>query len=92
MIPVEFNTLKLEMDGNIARLTLNRPERANSMTMEMGRELASAMETLRASPTVRVLVLTGAASREDAEKAPADFKPKRIIDSIAELPAAMNAF
>ena len=55
-----YNTLKLETDKAIARLTLNRPERANSMTMEMGRELASAVEAIRADSNVRVVVLSGA--------------------------------
>lgn len=55
-----YNTLTLDLSGAIARLTLNRPDRANSMTMEMGRELGSAMEAVRAATNVRVLVVTGA--------------------------------
>lgn len=57
---MEYNTLKLESESAIARLTLNRPDRANAMTMEMGRELALAMEQVRAAPQVRVLVVSGA--------------------------------
>lgn len=56
----KYNTLRLEIDGTIARLTLSRPERANSMTMEMGRELSLAIEEVRAAPGVRVMILTGA--------------------------------
>jgi len=91
MIPVEFNTLKLEMDGNIARLTLNRPERANSMTMEMGRELAAAVEAVRAAPRARALVLTGAGKHFCAGADMAEFE--RLQSSPpAEVEAAVRAF
>lgn len=55
-----YNTIELDLSEPVARLTLNRPERANAMTMEMGRDLAAAMEAIRAAPEVRVLVVTGA--------------------------------
>lgn len=57
---MSYSTLKLEFNDAIARLTLNRPDRANSITLEMGRELAAAMEMVRASAQARVLVVTGA--------------------------------
>lgn len=55
-----YNTLMLDTDGAVARLTLNRPDHANAMTMEMGRELAEAVRVVRDDSEVRVLVLTGA--------------------------------
>ncbi|MFQ5578650.1 MAG: enoyl-CoA hydratase/isomerase family protein, partial [Anaerolineae bacterium] len=55
-----YNTLELDLSEPVARLTLNRPDRANAMTMEMGRELAAAMAAVRAAPSVRALALTGA--------------------------------
>ncbi|MCP4358932.1 MAG: enoyl-CoA hydratase [Chloroflexi bacterium] len=55
-----YEMIKLEMDGPVARLTLNRPDRANSMTMSMGKELGAAMAEVRAASDVRVMVLTGA--------------------------------
>ena len=91
MIPVEFNTLKLETDGSIARLTLNRPERANSMTMEMGRELASAVGAVRAAPGVRALILTGAGKYFCAGADMSEFE--RLQSSPpAEVEAAVRAF
>ncbi len=57
---MEYKTLKLETDNPIARLTLNRPDRANSITLEMGRELMAAVETIRANSQARALVVTGA--------------------------------
>jgi 2-(1,2-epoxy-1,2-dihydrophenyl)acetyl-CoA isomerase len=57
---MSYTTLKLEFNDTIARLTLNRPDRANSITLEMGRELMAAVETIRANSQTRALVVTGA--------------------------------
>jgi 2-(1,2-epoxy-1,2-dihydrophenyl)acetyl-CoA isomerase len=46
-------------DG-IAVLTLNRPDRLNSFTQAMHREVRDALDKLQADKSVRVLVLTGA--------------------------------
>lgn len=90
-MPLEFNTLKLEMEETMARLTLNRPDRANAMTMEMGRDLAAAVEAVRASPAVRVLVLTGAGKHFCAGADMAEFE--RLHSSPpAEVEAAVRAF
>ncbi len=55
----EFDTLRYEVDGGLARLTLNRPEAMNGMTNQMVREACDALELAAADATVRVLVLTG---------------------------------
>lgn len=46
--------------GGIARLTLNRPDKLNSFTGAMHAELRSALATVQADTTIRVLVITGA--------------------------------
>lgn len=46
-------------DG-IARLTLNRPDRLNSFTVQMHGEVAAALDLVEADESVRTLVLTGA--------------------------------
>jgi methylglutaconyl-CoA hydratase len=53
------NTLYLEVSGEIATVTLNRPEKRNAISSEMMAELVSAFGEVEASP-VRVLILTGA--------------------------------
>jgi 2-(1,2-epoxy-1,2-dihydrophenyl)acetyl-CoA isomerase len=55
-----FQTILLSVDGPVATLTLNRPDRMNGMTNRMVRETADALELVAADATVRVLVLTGA--------------------------------
>jgi enoyl-CoA hydratase len=55
----EFQTLLYEVDGRVARITLNRPERGNGITLEMPRELAAAVERADLDPNVHVIALAG---------------------------------
>ncbi|HET9692426.1 MAG TPA: enoyl-CoA hydratase-related protein [Acidimicrobiales bacterium] len=55
-----FTTLRYEVAGGLARLTLDRPEQRNGMTNQMVREATRALEMAAADDAVRVLVLTGA--------------------------------
>lgn len=56
---MSFETIRLELDGGIARLTLNRPEKRNALTPKMISEISQALEQAGSNPT-RVLILTGA--------------------------------
>jgi enoyl-CoA hydratase len=55
----ELGTLTYEVTGRIARITLNRPERGNGITLEMPRELASCVERANLDPEVHVIALAG---------------------------------
>ncbi len=52
-------TLNYEAEGRIARITLNRPERGNGITLEMPRELAACVERANLDPGVHVIALAG---------------------------------
>src|SRR5580698_9568766 len=54
-----YRTLHLEFSGEIAMITLSRPEKRNAITAEMIAELLSAFGEVEANPA-RVLILTGA--------------------------------
>jgi enoyl-CoA hydratase len=54
------STLLYEVDGRVARITLNRPERGNGITLEMPRELADCVERANLDPAVHVIALSGA--------------------------------
>ena len=56
----EFETVRLEVADGVATLTLARPDRLNSFTGQMHGEVHDALNTVRASTSVRCLVLTGA--------------------------------
>jgi enoyl-CoA hydratase/carnithine racemase len=55
-----FQTLKLELAGQVATIELNRPERANAMELAMWLELREAMRWLDETADARVGVITGA--------------------------------
>ncbi len=55
----ELRTLTYEVTGRIARVTLNRPERGNGITLEMPRELADCVERANLDPAVHVIALAG---------------------------------
>ncbi|HET6157781.1 MAG TPA: enoyl-CoA hydratase-related protein [Dongiaceae bacterium] len=50
----------LQRNGAVARLTLNRPDRINSLTLGMLGELSAALTDLDGDETIRVVILTGA--------------------------------
>jgi 2-(1,2-epoxy-1,2-dihydrophenyl)acetyl-CoA isomerase len=56
---MDFETILLEIGAGVARLTLNRPDRLNSFTVQMHDEVSRALEAVSKSEA-RVLVLTGA--------------------------------
>jgi enoyl-CoA hydratase len=55
----QLETLTYEVTGRIARITLNRPERGNGITLEMPRELAACVERANLDPEVHVIALAG---------------------------------
>lgn len=54
---MDYDTIDFKLDADIARITLNRPDRLNSFTAHMHEELRDA---LRQAAESRVVVLTGA--------------------------------
>jgi enoyl-CoA hydratase/carnithine racemase len=57
--PPEFKTLKIELDGEIGTLTLNRPDAMNAMDPEMIGELPIASSWLADRAPLRALIVTG---------------------------------
>lgn len=57
-LPV-FETLELTLDGHVAQVALNRPDKANAMSAAMWRELGVCFRWCSDEPTVRVVVLAG---------------------------------
>ena len=56
----DYANIKLERDGAVARLMLNRPERRNALTHAMMLELEDAFAGLRQDNRCRALVIRGA--------------------------------
>lgn len=55
-----YQTITLDLNESIARITLNRPDKLNSFNGQMHAELRDALNHLQQSEQARVLVLTGA--------------------------------
>lgn len=58
--PPELNTLRIEIDGEIGTLTLDRPDAFNAMSPEMIGELTVAFAWLADRAPLRALIVTGA--------------------------------
>ncbi|HUH81548.1 MAG TPA: crotonase/enoyl-CoA hydratase family protein [Solirubrobacteraceae bacterium] len=57
---MSFEQIIYELDGGILTLTLNRPERLNAWTGQMGRELMEAFDRADADDEVHAVIVTGA--------------------------------
>ena len=57
---MEYSTLKFDRDGQVATLTLNRPEKRNAISTPMIEDLVAALGAAEADKSVRVVILTGA--------------------------------
>lgn len=55
--------VRYEVDGAVARITIDRPERHNAMSFQVMEELRESIGLARADDSVRVVVLTGAGER-----------------------------
>lgn len=55
-----YETILFDVSDGAARLTLNRPDRLNSFTVQMHTEVADALSSVEKRADVRVLLMTGA--------------------------------
>jgi enoyl-CoA hydratase len=55
-----FEQLKFEEDGDLARVTLNRPAVRNALSMRLSDELVEAIDRVRRSTTIKYMIIQGA--------------------------------
>ena len=58
-----YEDLRYEVDGPVARLTIDREAQRNALSWGLVVEMRRALAAAKADPTVRVVVLTGAGDR-----------------------------
>ena len=58
-MPAQFETIRYEVDGHLAFLTLNRPDAANAQSSLMIDEIDAALDLADADDDVRVVILGG---------------------------------
>src|SRR5262245_38723554 len=56
-------TIRYDVEGHVARVTIDRPERRNALTWGLIADLRAAFARARGDAGVRVCVLTGAGDR-----------------------------
>jgi enoyl-CoA hydratase len=82
-----FSTIEVEKIGAVARLTLNRPERANALNATMLSEICAALDTIEADAGVRAVIVRGAGAafssgfdlKEQMERRPAGVDAWRPV-------------
>jgi len=60
MIDMEYATLLFDVRDNVARITLNRPEAANTINEQMGKDLMEAVLRCGEDPGIRAVLISGA--------------------------------
>jgi enoyl-CoA hydratase len=101
---VTYETLRVEINGAVAVITIDRQERRNALSSAVRAELIAAIDALRDDDAVRVLVLTGAGDKafvagadinEFASRTPLEqrraMSGRTIFQAIAECPKPVIA-
>lgn len=84
-----FETIRIDIEGGVATVTLNRPQQLNALNRQMFRELDEAFEEVTVDPAARVLVITGTGDRAFA--AGADIREFVGMGPVAALDFSRNA-
>ena len=89
------DVVTLTMDGPVAEVALNRPDRHNAVNLDMFRDLARLGEEIRAQTAIRAVVLRGAGanfcSGIDTTLFTANPDPAALISRILEVPPGETA-
>jgi enoyl-CoA hydratase len=79
-----MNNLKIDRDGRVVTVTLNRPEVLNALNSELLAELMAALTPLDADPEVGCFVLTGSARAFAAGADIKEMAPKTGMEMFTE--------
>lgn len=101
---MNYETILVEKRGNVAVLTINRPDKLNALGYKVHQEGVAALEELRKDEEVRVLVITGSGEKsfiagaditefagKTAVTQRAIFQEKTLFNSIDEFPKPVIA-
>src|SRR5215510_11820520 len=95
---MQYSTLLFDVKNNVARITMNRPEAANALNAEMGKDLMHAALRCSEDPAIRAVILTGAgrlfSGGDDLKSfaAQGDNMPYHLKEVTTYLHAAVSRF
>ena len=95
---MEFTTLLFDVRDHVAHITLNRPDAANSINEEMGKDLMHAALSCDEDPEIRAVLISGAGKIFSgggdlkAFSAKGDQLPYHVKEITTYLHAAMSRF
>ncbi len=88
---MEFETIILKKEDNIATLTLNRPEKMNTINGQMEREMGAALADIGKDPEIRVMVLSAAGEKAFCAGGDiSDTDPKRLGTTAQEISTGLR--
>ena len=79
-----YETIIVEVEDHIAKVTLNRPDALNALNRELMAELVDAMGATQANDKVRCIVLTGSTKAFAAGADIAMMKDKSFVEVFSE--------
>src|SRR5436190_5479416 len=85
--PPDLQTLKIDVDGEIGTLTLDRPDSLNAMSPELIYELTVASGWLADQAPLRALIVTGAGERAFSSGGDVNWFKGGVDDPEIDLPA-----
>jgi 2-(1,2-epoxy-1,2-dihydrophenyl)acetyl-CoA isomerase len=88
--PPQLETLRIEIDGEIGTLTLDRPEALNALSPEMIAEYAEAAAWLADRAPLRALIVTGAGDRAFSAGGDVNWFKRGVEDDEIDLPSSVR--
>ncbi|TWB85303.1 enoyl-CoA hydratase/carnithine racemase [Bradyrhizobium macuxiense] len=87
-----YSAILYKVDDRVARITLNRPDKMNAISLKLCAEFEDALEVADRDPEVRVILVTGAGGRAfaagfDLNDEDEDYEkgfPERTLDDLKE--------
>jgi enoyl-CoA hydratase len=82
--PMAYETIIIDLEDHIAKITLNRPDALNALNAQLLTELADAMSSAQSNDKVRCIVLTGSEKAFAAGADIAMMKDKSYVEVFSE--------
>jgi 2-(1,2-epoxy-1,2-dihydrophenyl)acetyl-CoA isomerase len=88
--PPELETIRIEIDGEIGTLTLDRPDALNAMSPELIAEFTEAAAWLADRAPLRALIVTGAGDRAFCAGGDVNWFRRGVEDDDVDLPSSVR--